>query len=502
MIFMSEKRASGILLHVTSLPSEYGIGDMGPESYKFIDLLANLRQHYWSILPVTPINTDVDNSPYQTSSAFAGNTLLVSPEKMVEDGFLAKEYLEKIKSQSYNRVDYRAVYRNKRLMFQDAYENFKKTGQKKSDYEVFCSENTKWLDDYALYIALRKNNRNFWYSWVSSLRDREKNSLEKKKQELKEDIEQEKFAQFIFFSQWCSLKDYCKERQVKIVGDIPFYIAHDSADVWVHPELFSLTENKQLKFVGGVPPDYFSSTGQFWGNPVYNWEKIKETGFEWWMDRLAHNLKFYDKVRLDHFRGFVAYWQIPANDMTAKNGKWVRSEPEAFIENTRKTFPNLPFIAEDLGSIDEEVKQAITRLGIPGMRVMLFAFDGTDDNPNILSRHPENAVVYSGTHDTNTVKGWFLDEASETKKQKLFEEIGRKVSTEEVSFEVIKLALSSKANLSIIPIQDALSLGSEARMNSPGRSCPSWEWRVTSQQLAEQVLQKLGYFTASYNRQQ
>ena len=332
-------------------------------------------------------------------------------------------------------------------MLQEAYENFKKTGQKKSEYEFFCSENKKWLDDYALYVALRKNNKNSWYLWPSLLRDREEKSLERKKQELKEEIEQEKFAQFVFSNQWCSLKNFCKEKQVKIVGDIPFYMSHDSADVWIHPELFSLNENKQLKFVGGVPPDYFSDTGQFWGNPVYDWQKIKDTGFEWWIDRLGHNLKFYDKVRLDHFRGFIAYWQIPANDGTAKNGRWVRSEPEAFIETARKAFPKLPFIAEDLGSIDEEVKQAIIRLGIPGMRVMLFAFDGTDDNPNILNRHPENAVVYSGTHDTNTVKGWFMDEASDAKKQKLFEEIGRKISADEVSFEVIKLAYVIKSEL-------------------------------------------------------
>ncbi len=501
MNLMSEKRASGILLHITSLPSEFGIGDMGPESYKFIDLLVNLKQHYWSILPVTPINTDIDNSPYQTSSAFAGNTLLISPEKLVEEGWLAKEYLEKIKSQSYNRVDFRMVYEKKSLMLQDAYANFKKTGQRKSNYDSFCSENTKWLDDYALYVALRKNNKNSWYLWPPPLRDREKNRLERKKQELKEDIEQEKFAQFIFFSQWCAIKNFCGEKQVKIVGDIPFYMSHDSADVWVHPELFSLAENKQLKFVGGVPPDYFSSTGQFWGNPVYDWQKMKETGFEWWMDRLEHNLKFYDKMRLDHFRGFIAYWQIPANDGTAKDGRWVKSEPEAFLETIKKAFPKLPFIAEDLGLIDQEVEQAIEKLGIPGMRVMLFAFDGTDDNPNILNRHPENAVVYSGTHDTNTVKGWFIDEASEEKKKRLFDEIGRKVTSEEVSFEVIKLAMSSKANLCIIPIQDGLSLGSEARMNSPGQCCTSWEWRVTSKQLANEMLGRLRDFTVEHHRE-
>lgn len=497
---MSEKRASGVLLHITSLPSEFGIGDMGPESYKFVETLSKLKQHYWSILPVTPINTDIDNSPYQTGSAFAGNTLLISPEKLVEDGLLAKEDLENIRSQSFSRVDYRMVQEKKNWMLKKAYANFKDANKKKSDFESFCSDNEKWLEDYALYAALRKNIKSSWFLWPIPIRDREKLGLERKKQEIKDDVEKERFAQFIFFSQWCSLKDFCKEKQIKILGDIPFYMSHDSADAWVHPEFFSLTENKKLKFVGGVPPDYFSSTGQLWGNPVYEWPKMKETGFEWWIDRLRHNLKFYDKLRLDHFRGFVAYWQIPADDGTAKNGKWIRSEPQAFFEAIRKEFPQLPFVAEDLGSIDDEVKQAIAGLGIPGMRVMLFAFDGTDDNPNILNRHPENAVVYSGTHDTNTVKGWFMDEATEEKKIELFKEIGRKVSVDEVSLEVVRLAMSSKANLSIIPIQDALSLGSEARMNSPGQSRPSWEWRVTSQQLANEILGRLRDFTVEYNR--
>ena len=280
-------------------------------------------------------------------------------------------------------------------------------------------------------------------------------------------MEREKFAQYLFFNQWHTLKNYCHKRQVSVVGDMPFYVAYDSADVWVHPELFELNTRGQPRFVGGVPPDYFSATGQLWGNPVYNWKKMAETGFEWWIDRIRHNLTLYDTLRLDHFRGFIAYWQVPAQAKTAQAGRWVKTPSTAFFKETQKAFPSLPFIAEDLGYIDEPVLQAIARLGIPGMKVLLFGFDGSEGNPHLPKNHTECSVVYTGTHDTNTAKGWFNDEASAKEKRKVCKAIGKHVSTREVGFELAKLALASKSRWCVVPLQDVLGLGSNARMNNP-----------------------------------
>ncbi len=489
-------RASGVLLHVTSLPSAYGIGDLGPESYKFVELLARSKQHYWSILPLSPIRLEDGNSPYQTSSTFAGNKLLISPEKLAEDDLLGEEYLRKT-IKSTNEVNFEKVYKLKDTIIERAYKKYNET--KSFHFDDFLSEN-KWLDNYALYTALRKKSGRPWYKWPLSLRKREPQTIAKKSKDLKDEIDKEKFAQFLFFSQWFELKEFCGACQVKIMGDLPFYVAYDSADVWVHPELFNLDASGKPKFVGGVPPDYFSETGQLWGNPVYNWKKMEETGFEWWIERISHNLKLYDKLRLDHFRGFIAYWQVKAGAKTAKKGQWVAVPTEAFFEKVKHSFPKLPFIAEDLGVIGSDVVEAIERLGIPGMRVLLFAFDGSQGNPHLPVNHLENSLVFTGTHDTNTVKGWFVNDATSEEKKNLFNVIDRKASANKVSSEFIKLALSSVAKLSILPLQDVLSLGSEARMNNPSRALGNWKWRVTPKQLASKRFNKLREWTIDYNR--
>lgn len=498
MLTAKKSRSSGILLHITSLPSKFGIGDLGPESYRFIHLLVHLNQRYWSILPLSPTRLEDGNSPYQTSSAFAGTPLLISPEKLIEEALLPSEYERKVVRPS-GRVNFRAVYSKKEALLKKAHVNFKKT-KNQSDFEAFHAQNELWLDNYALYAALRKKTSNPWYLWNSSLRKRETKAVAEKNQALKEEIEREKFLQYTFFSQWQLLKDYCKKKHVSIIGDLPFYMAYDSADVWVHPELFSLNAYGKPRFVGGVPPDYFSATGQLWGNPVYDWQKMQQTGFEWWTNRIKHSLKFCDKLRLDHFRGFVAYWQVPAFAETAKKGRWVKTPSEEFFESLKKSFPSLPFIAEDLGMIDTPVKRAIRRLGVPGMRVLLFGFDGSAKNPHLPKNHIKNSVVYTGTHDTNTVRGWFAKEATAKEKQNVYKQIGRRVSHAEVSFEFVKLALESRANLSIIPLQDILSFGAEARMNNPSRNSDNWRWRVTDKQLASERLQDFGLLTAEYKR--
>jgi len=496
-------RSSGILLHITSLPSNFGIGDLGPESYRFVELLSKEKQRYWSILPLSPTRLEDGNSPYQSSSAFAGNPLLISPEKLVENGFLSRDFLNKTVKLT-SKVNFKLAYVQKELLLKEAYNNFKKSGTQAVDsyftFEDFCQNNQIWLNDYALYTALRNKTNSPWHLWPSPLRKREPLAISKKESAFQDEIKQEKFKQYIFFGQLFSLKKFCKIKQVYLIGDMPFYVTYDSADVWVHPELFRLDSQWKPEFVGGVPPDYFSATGQLWGNPVYNWEKIQQTGFEWWIDRVSHNLKLYDRLRLDHFRGFVAYWEVPAFAKTAQIGKWAKTPSESFFKTLMDNFPSLSFIAEDLGDIDEPVREVIKRLGIPGMRVLLFAFGDDLINPHLPKNHIRNCVAYTATHDTNTVKGWFTRESSSEEQKNLFKLVGRKVSAKQVSFEVIKLALASVADLSIVPLQDILGLGSSARMNNPGVSVGNWEWRATPKQLTSELLNKFGAATTDYER--
>lgn len=481
------------------MPSTFGIGDLGPESYRFADLLATHKQQYWSILPLSPTRLEDENSPYQTSSAFAGNPLLISPELLVKDGLLPKQSQKRLEKPSH-AVDFTLVYPLKNAFIKIAYANFKKFGLQASDFEEFCTNNQTWLEDYALYVALRQKIGKPWYEWLPSLRRRDQKTLARKQQLLAKEINETKFAQFLFFSQWRRLKEHCQKRGIEIIGDIPFYVAHDSADIWIHPELFQLHSNGKALYVGGVPPDYFSTAGQLWGNPIYNWEKHKASGFEWWIHRIRHNLMLCDELRLDHFRGFIAYWQVYALAKTAFRGRWVKTPSKAFFEALKGEFPSLPFIAEDLGYIDKPVEDTLKTLRIPGMRVILFGLDGAKDNPHFPINHIENSAVYTGTHDTNTAKGWFTTEASEKEKANLFNIVGKKVDEIDVSSEVIKLALSSVAGLSIVPLQDVLGLGAEARMNNPSNPSGNWRWRVTPHQLASDKFTKLCDLTVNYLR--
>lgn len=500
---LNQNRSSGVLLHITSLPSKFGIGDLGPESRKFAELLEKNNQHYWSILPLTSTSLEYGNSPYQSNSAFAGNPLIISPELLIEKGLLPIEIKKKYASKSKDKVDFQEVSQTKQKILKIAYKKFKLQPTQlngKFCFEDFLSSNSFWLDDYALFIALRKILEKPWYEWPLALRDRKTDAINRKKIELVEEISFQKFIQYAFFSQWGELKAFCKDRGIRIVGDLPFYMAYDSADVWGNPNSFSLDRKKKLKFVGGVPPDYFSEDGQLWGNPVYNWLRIKREDFNWWIKRVEHSLKIYDLLRLDHFRGFVAYWRVKASAATAKKGKWIKAPSKEFFSILKNKFSNMPFIAEDLGVIDNEVKDAISFLGIPGMKVILFSFDGSAANPHLLKNHPKNAVVFTGTHDTNTVRGWFVDESCGKERANLYCQIGKKVSEETVSCELIKLALSSKADLSIIPLQDILSLDSEARMNHPSNPVGNWAWRVYEKQLDHEKFEALSKLTIDYDR--
>ncbi|RWX72881.1 MAG: 4-alpha-glucanotransferase (amylomaltase) [Candidatus Methanosuratincola subterraneus] len=494
------ERESGILLHPTSLPSEYGIGDFGPKAYRFVELLAEAGQGCWQLLPLNPTSPECGNSPYISSSGFALNPLLISPDLLAADGLLEKGVLDAIMVPETDRIQYRSVHSAKLEILKRAYKEFsKERGDFSGDYESFCDRNAYWLDDYAAFTALKEESGLPWHRWPEGLRKRMPEELEPTKKRL-EGAEFHRFVQYIAYRQWWRLKEHCKREGIRVFGDLPFYVSHDSADVWANPELFKLDGDGRPLFVSGVPPDYFSKTGQLWGHPVYDWERLRETGFEWWMRRIDHNLEMFDLVRIDHFRGLLAYWEVPGTEKTAMNGRWVKAPSEEFFETLRRRFPSLPFVAEDLGVITEDVKAAIKDLGIPGMKVLIFAFDGKPDNPYLPENHEANSVSYTGTHDTNTVRGWFKEEATQEVKENLFRYLGRRVGEDEISTEMVRLAMGSRSRLCIVPMQDVLNLGSEARLNVPSSPLNNYLWKMTGDLLGKGRLAEFAQITRESGR--
>jgi len=498
---MIDKRASGVLLHVISLPSKYGIGDLGPEAYRFADFLVQAKQSHWQVLPLTPPMPRPPYSPYNGLSAFAGNTLLISPELLHRQDLLTRKDIQDKPALSAVRVDYPSVISYKTKLLDIAFARFK-VMSKRADFELFCLKNKDWLDTFATFVVLRRYFQSrSWCVWPEKLRDGKQDALKSVKLQLRDAIDKEKFLQYLFFKQWFSLKYYCNERGIQIIGDIPFYVSYDSADVWAHPEFFKLTGTKKARAVAGVPPDYFSRTGQLWGNPIYDWKSLSKTGYRWWIQRIRHNLTLFDVVRLDHFRAFVAYWQVPAGSKTAKGGKWVKGPGEKFFNRLLKHFPSRCFIAEDLGSITEDVRAIIEKFQLHSMKVLQFAFDGDSAaNPHCLDNHVKNCVVYTGTHDNNTVRGWFQKEAKPKQKKRLFEYLGRKVPVSQVSWRMIALASSSVGELAIIPMQDILGLGRHGRMNRPATVKGNWCWRLRRGQVRAPIVRKLARLTQAYGR--
>jgi 4-alpha-glucanotransferase len=399
------RRASGILLHVTSLPSRFGIGDMGPAAYRFADFLAEARQHVWQILPLNPTDPIHRNSPYHSLSAFAGSPLLLSFEVLADWGLLDRGDLEPVPDFPADRVAYEAVIAYKNKLLAKALERAAKNSRGE-DFERFCGETASWLEDFALFKALKSRfEERAWAEWPEEMRERKPEALAAAGRELQDRVVKEKLLQFLFLRQWMALKQYCNHRGIQIIGDIPIYVHYDSADVWRSPELFKLGADRKPTVVAGVPPDYFSSTGQLWGNPIYRWDILKERGYYWWMQRMEHSLKLFDCLRLDHFRGFVGFWEVPASEKTAVNGRWVQGPGVDFFERLKERFPSLPFIAEDLGTITDDVRDVIRRFNFPGMKLLLFAFGGDLlSNPYAPHNHAHNAVVYTGTHDNNTCR--------------------------------------------------------------------------------------------------
>jgi 4-alpha-glucanotransferase len=498
---MFKKRANGILLHISSIPTDYGIGDVGPAAHEFVDFLNRAGQNYWQILPLNYTMSKTNFSPYNCFSAFAGNPLLISPDLMYRDGLLRKEELEKKPVFPVGRVDYRKVSSWKSKLFDKA---FARSGGLSllDDYDRFARENTFWLEDFATFLALKRHfGGRIWSKWPSELRDRKKRALASIKKQLQKKIDRECFLQYILFKQYSSLRDKCSENAITIIGDLPIYVAGDSADVWAHPNLFKLDRSRNPKFVAGVPPDYFSRTGQLWGNPIYDWQQLSLTKYDWWMRRVEHNLKLYDLIRIDHFRGLVAYWQVPAGEKTAVRGKWIQAPTKTFFSTLFRRFPSAAIFAEDLGYITADVREAISEYGLAGMRVLQFGFDGKSvDNPHYPHNHVENCLVYTGTHDNNTTRGWFEKEATSQQKKCLSDYMGHKISAKTIARDMIRMTMASVAKVAIIPMQDLLDLGVEARMNRPAKNKGNWLWRMQKGQATTALAKELKRKVETYGR--
>ena len=492
-------RASGLLLYATSLTSPYGIGDLGPGAYTWIDRLSQAGQTWWQALPLGP--TGYHNSPYQCLSSFAGNGLLISPDLLIEDGLLQADDCNGAFSST--AIDYDVVIPFKHGLLERAWTRFQ-AGVRKDlvpAYEQFCHSRAHWLEDYALFRALHaRYNHAPYLEWPADLVERVPSALTQARQDLADKIGQVRLAQFLLFRQGSRLKEYALANGVHLIGDLPFFVSPDSSDVWANPELFLLDERRRPRFVAGVPPDYFSAQGQLWGNPVYNWEVLKCTGYAWWIDRIRALLAHVDVIRLDHFRAFEAAWLVPAGAHTAETGDWAPGPGAAFFSAVQAQLGSLPFIAEDFGVITPDVSALRDRFHVPGTRVLQFAFDGSDDNLHLPHNYSPNTVVYTGTHDNPTTREWFED-LSQRQRRHFWTYLRRpEEEIRDAAPELIRLAWSSPAAIAITPLQDLLNLGRSARMNVPGVAERSWRWRATGNMLSAWNFQWLKELTKVSNR--
>ncbi len=498
--FTAQYRASGLLLHVSSLPSPYGIGDVGPAALQWIDQLHEAGQRWWQALPLGP--TGYGNSPYQSLSSFAGNGLLISPDWLIEDGLLTAGECAP-SSFPKTAVDYSTVITFKHRLLERAWINFS-TGAGsalKAAFEQFCHDQAHWLEEYALFRVLKVRYKGAYYlEWPAELIQRLPTALAGARRDLASQIDQVRFAQFLLFRQGEQLKKHARAKGMGLIGDLPFFVSPDSSDVWANPELFLLDEQQRPHFVAGVPPDYFSSQGQLWGNPVYNWDALRKTGYRWCIDRIRTLLGHVDVIRLDHFRGFAAAWHVPAGATTAQSGQWVPGPGADFFSAVKRELGVLPFIAEDLGLITPDVYALRDQFQLPGTRVLQFAFDGHSDNPYLPHNYVSNTVVYTGTHDNPTSREWY-EELSPYQRQNLWRYLkSSEGESGQVSRDLMRLAWSSVAALAIAPLQDLLNLGPEARMNVPGRAEGNWSWRCTEEMLSSPAFHSLRELTRSSNR--
>lgn len=488
-------RSSGILLHPTSFPSRFGIGDMGIEAYRFVDFLVESDQQYWQVLPLGP--TGYGNSPYSCYSAMAGNPLLINPELLRDDQLLGDEDFANLPEFPLDYVDFDRAIALKVPLLKKACENFqaKASPIQQKEFSAFCESKENWLEDYALFMALKDHFGGVsWNNWEPEIARREPESVEKWRQQLNAEIYYYKYVQFEFFRQWTELKRYANLRDIKIIGDIPIYVAHDSADVWSHPETFCLDEaTGEAALMAGVPPDYFSNTGQLWGNPVYNWEKLQANNFEWWVERFEAIFAYVDVTRIDHFRGFEAYWAVKRGQETAIEGEWIKAPGTALLDLINEKFGNLPIIAEDLGVITPEVEALRDRYEFPGMKILQFAFGAGPGDPFLPFNYDRNCVVYTGTHDNDTTVGWF-DQLQNYERDEVLRYLGC-IDPQGIHWSLIRMGWMSIANMAIVPYQDLLGLGTDARMNFPGKPEGNWGWRYRPEALNREVGDRLKTMT-------
>ncbi|SJZ36983.1 4-alpha-glucanotransferase [Selenihalanaerobacter shriftii] len=495
---MNFERKSGILLHPTSLPGNYGIGSLGDEAYKFIDFLIVTEQKLWQVFPLGP--TGYGDSPYQSFSAFAGNPLLISLDKLKEEELLTEEDLNVDVDLPKDHVDYGKVINFKFPLLEKAFHEFNSSTShlERNKFDRFCKKNSEWLDNYALFMALKEYfGGKPWTEWDDDIKFRKDSAVDKYKVELSGRIQFQKFVQYTFFKQWYQLKSYANQNCINIIGDMPIFVAFDSADVWANPEIFELDREGNPINVAGVPPDYFSKTGQLWGNPLYDWNKLKDRGYKWWIDRFNAMLDLVDVVRLDHFRGFAAYWAVPYGEDTAVNGEWVEGPGEDFFKTIEDELGELPIIAEDLGVITPDVEKLRDDFEFPGMNILQFAFDSQEDNEYLPHNYSRNSVVYTGTHDNDTILGWYQKASSEVQN---YTQEYLNANSNEICWDFLGAAWSSVATFAIAPLQDVLCLDSEARMNTPGQAVGNWQWRYREDMLTDDVVNNLKKLTQLYYR--
>ncbi len=472
-----QERLSGVLLHVTSLPSYGGVGDFGSAAYAFVDFLAAGKQRLWQVLPLSP--TGYGSSPYSALSAFAGNPILISLERLVEDGWISAERISGLPGHE-GSVDFAAAQNVKLPLVKEAAANFLDgaTDEQRVKFQKFCQHNSSWLQDYAMFSVLRrKYGYASWHEWPQEVARRRPDAMTTVMNEHGHALAVEQAVQFFFNEQWCALRGYCAERKIRIMGDVAIFVSYDSADVWTHPEMFELDEELRPTRVSGVPPDYFSQTGQRWGNPLYKWGLLKERGFDWWVARIRRSLTLYDLIRLDHFRGFEAFWSIPAEEETAMNGQWVKAPGHELFQRLKEVFGTLPFVAEDLGLITPEVDELREHFEMPGMRILQFGFAERGAHLYLPHRYVPNTVAYTGTHDNNTTLGWWREDVGEEERRNAQTYLQRIGHDAEIVWAMIRAAAHSVANVCVFPLQDVLHLGSEARMNTPSGGAGNWTWR-------------------------
>jgi 4-alpha-glucanotransferase len=493
-----KRRASGILLHPTSLPAPYGIGDIGPVAHHWVEALARAKQTWWQILPLGP--TGFADSPYQSYSAFAGNPNLISPDVLVRDGLIHATDLSNVHFQP-GKIDFENVTKFKNWILDRAWEAFGRGagGQLREPFEKFKRAEAAWLDEYALFMAIKgTQGGRGWYEWPADLVRREPAALDRARRELADAVGAQQFRQFLFFRQWDDLRGHARRLGVKLFGDAPIFVAADSSDVWANPEQFLLDKDRRPKAVAGVPPDYFSATGQLWGNPLYDWDRMKADDYRWWVARIRANLRQVDLVRLDHFRGFEAAWHIPSGAKTAVNGEWIKGPAADLLSVLKRELGGLPLVAEDLGLISKEVHALRDQFDLPGMYILQFAYGGAVEFRFLPHNHIRNAVVYTGTHDNDTTLGWWQ---GITEKERQFMRRYDPHVDEDPVWHLIRTAWGSVADFAIVPMQDVLTLGSDARMNTPGTTGGNWGWRMTDEQMRTPAWERLADLTELYYRQ-